>query len=176
MKKNAAYLVSFFMVLSFLLSVKGFAADAPAPKYAYVDVAKVFDEYQRTKDNDQQLQSTGKKKEMERDNLVHEIRQLKDELALMRDDAKAKKQEMMDAKIKSLEQFDQTARQDLGEERNKVVRAIFKDIDDTVQRYGERKGIDMIFNERALIFHNAQFDITKEILGELNKNYASKKK
>ncbi len=176
MEKKWVCFLNFFMVLGLVFSVKGFAAEAPAVKYAYVDVAKVFDDYQKTKDNDQQLQSSGKKKEMERDNLVHEIRQLKDELALMREDAKAKKQEMMDAKIKSLEAFDQAARQDLGEQRNKVVRVIFKDIDDAVQRYGERKGIDLIFNERALIYHNAQFDISKEILGELNKNYASKKK
>lgn len=155
------------------------AADAPAPaagKSAYVDVAKVFDEYQKTKDNDQTLQSEGKKKEMERDTLVHEIRQMKDELALLRDEAKAKKQQAMDAKIKTLQDFDQSARQELGEKRNEVVREIFKDIDDAVQRYGQRKGLDLIFNERALVYHNAQNDITKEIIDEINKDYAAKKK
>jgi outer membrane protein len=163
----------FTIIASFIFS---FQAAAQEGKTAYVDVAKVFDEYQKTKDNDQQLQAAGKKKEMERDNLVHEIRQLKDEMALLRDDAKVKKQEMLDQKIKSLEQFDQTARQALGEQRNGVVKEIFKDIDDTVQRFGERKGLDMIFNERALLYHNPANDISKEIVDELNKNYASKKR
>jgi outer membrane protein len=165
-----------FSVLLFLLtfSVSCFAQEGS--KFAYVDVAKVFDEYQKTKDNDQQLQAAGKKKEMERDNLVHEIRQIKDELALLRDDAKSKKQEILDQKIKSLEQFDQEARAGLGEQRNEVVRQIFKDIDDTVQRHGERKGLDMILNERALLYHSPHNDISKEIVDELNKNYASNKK
>ena len=162
-----------FIIVSLIFSTAAFAQES---KYAYVDVAKVFDEYQKTKDNDQQLQAAGKKKEMERDNLVHEIRQIKDEMALLRDDAKVKKQEMLDQKIKSLEQFDQTARQALGDQRNGVVRDIFKDIDDTVQRYGERKGMDLILNERALLYHNPQNDISKEITDELNKNYASKKR
>ncbi len=170
MKKS--FLLTAILILSF--AIQGFAQEGS--KYAYVDVAKVFDEYQKTKDNDQQLQASGKKKEMERDNLVHEIRQMKDELALLRDDAKAKKQEVLDQKIKSLEQFDQGARQALGEQRNEVVRLIFKDIDDSVQRYGERKGMDLILNERALIYHNPAHDISKEIVDELNKNYASKKR
>lgn len=157
-------------------TVRAEDAAPAAGKSAYVDVAKVFDEYQKTKDNDQTLQADGKKKEMERDTLVHEIRQMKDELALLRDDAKAKKQQAMDAKIKALQDFDQGARQELGEKRNEVVRAIFKDIDDAVQRYGQRKGLDLIFNERALVYHNAQNDITKEIIDEINKDYAAKKK
>lgn len=162
------------VALLFSFSIPGFAQEGA--KYAYVDVAKVFDEYQKTKDNDQQLQAAGKKKEMERDNLVHEIRQMKDEMALLRDDAKAKKQEMLDQKIKTLEQFDEGARQTLGEQRNEVVKEIFKDIDDTVQRHGERAGLDFILNERALLYHNPQHDISKTITDELNKNYASKKK
>lgn len=171
--------VSFFIItLLALFAGSSIAAEAPvsASKYAYVDVAKVFDGYQKTKDNDQVLQSAGKKKELERDNLVHEIRQLKDELVLLREDSKAKKQEQMEAKVKMLQDFDANARQDLGEQRNVVVREIFKDIDDVVQRYGQRKGLDMIFNERSLIYHNAQYDLSKEVLDELNKEYTAKKK
>ena len=163
------------MMLSALLVMPSLV-HADASNYAFVDVAKVFDEYQKTKDNDQQLQTAGKKKEMERDNLVHEIRQMKDEMVLLRDDAKVKKQDTLDAKIKTLEQFDETARQALGEQRNNVVKEIFKDIDDTVQRYGQRKGLEYILNERALVYHSTQNDISKEIVDELNKNYASKKK
>ncbi len=169
--------VSFLIFVLFFMNHSSLmAADQAAPKYAYVDVAKVFDEYQKTKDNDQTLQAAGKKREMERDNLVHEVRQLKDELVLLREDAKAKKQEQLDAKLKTLQDFDAKAREDLGEQRNKVVREIFKDIDDSVQRYGERKAIDLIFNERALIYHNQQLDISKEIIDELNKNYAARKR
>ena len=145
-------------------------------KFVYVDIAKVFDEYQKTKDNDKVLQEAGKKKEAEREDLVNNIRQMKDELALLSDDAKAKKEEMLEGKVRQLQDFDRTAKRELGEKRNKVVKEIFKDIDTAVQRYGERKGLDLIFNERALLFHNAKYDVTQEVLGELNKEYSKQKK
>ena len=160
-------------VLLMTPAMPGFAA---AEKAAYVDVAKVFDDYQKTKDNDKVLQEEGKKKEQERDAIVREIRQMKDELALLAEDAKAKKQEAMEGKMRQLADFDNAAKQTLGEKRNTIVRGIFKDIDDTVQRYGERKGLDMIFNERALVYHHPRLDVTKDILDELNKSYSKKKK
>ena len=149
---------------------------AAGEKYAYVDVAKIFDGYQKTKDQDRILQDTGKKKEGERDKLVNAIRQMKDELALLTDDAKVKKQDAMDGKVKELQDFDLEAKRQLGEQRNQVVREIFKNIDDVVQRYGERKGYDMVFNERALLYHNARYDVTPDVLKELNDDYAKKKK
>lgn len=145
-------------------------------KYAYVDIAKVFDGYEKTKANDKVLQDAGKKKEEERDTVVREIRQLKDEVALLAEDAKAKKQESLDGKIRQLQDFDRDAKLDLGQKRNTVVREIFKDIDGTLQRYGERKGYDMVFNERALLFHSPKYDVTQDVLVELNKEYLKAKK
>ena len=154
------------------------SAWARLEKVAFVDVAKIFDGYQRTKDSDSKLQAAGKKKEEERDAVVHEIRRLKDEQALLAEDAREKKQEAIDAKIRELQDFDAGARRELGEERNKTVREIFKDIDDIVQRYGERKGYDLIFNERVLLYKSPHFDVTSEVLDELNHTYpgAGKKK
>ena len=149
---------------------------AQAEKTAYVDVAKVFDGYQKTKDNDAKLQAAGKKKEEERDAIVHEIRRLKDEQALLAEDARDKKQEAIDAKVRELQEFDAAARRELGQERNQTVREIFKDIDDIVQRYGERKGYDFIFNDRVLLYRSARFDVSKEILDEINRNYQKQKK
>ncbi len=162
------------------LLISGFFANqalfAEGEKYAYVDVAKVFDEYQKTKDNDQVLQAAGKKKETERDSLVLEIRQMKDEMVLLADDAKLKKQEVLNTKIKTLQDFDMQAKQELGEQRNGVVRDIFKDIDDAVQRFGERKGLDFVFNERALLYRNSKYDVTAEVIQEINKDYSAKKR
>ena len=143
---------------------------------ALVDVAKVFDGYQKTKDNDTKLQSAGKKKEEERDALVHEVRRLKDEQALLAEDAREKKQEAIDAKVKELQEFDAAARRDLGEKRNQTVREIFKDIDEVVQRYGERKGYDFIFNDRVLLYRSPRFDVSKDVLEELNRSYQKQKK
>lgn len=147
------------------------ARPALAEQYAFVDVAKIFDEYQKTKDNDEALKVVGKAKEDERENLVKSVRALKDELVLLTDDAKTKKQDELDGKIRELQDFDQAAKRELGEKRNKLVREIFQDIDTVVQKFGERKGFDMIFNERALLYHSGKLDVTQEVLTELNKGY-----
>ncbi|OGW78753.1 MAG: hypothetical protein A2Z83_00110 [Omnitrophica bacterium GWA2_52_8] len=144
-------------------------------KYAFVDVARIFDDYEKTKTNDQQLQDLGRQKEEQRENMVQEIRQLKDELTLLAEDAKEEKQDAVNKKVQALQDFERDTRRELGQQRDRVVKEIFKDIDDTVQRYGERKGVDLIFNERALVYRNDKLDITEEILGDLNKEYASKK-
>lgn len=162
-----------FSLGAVLLTKNGYAA---GEKVVFVDVAKIFDEYQKTKDQDKKLQDVGKKKEEERDAIVHDIRKLKDELALLADNAKPKKQEELDAKVNELQAFDREAKTELGQERNGVVREIFKDIDSLVQRYGERKGYDMILNERALLYRSPKLDITPDVLRELNQNYAKNKK
>lgn len=151
-------------------------AEAAPEKYAYVDVAKLFDEYVKTKDNDKVLQEAGKKKEQERDAIVQEIRRMKDEMALLSEEAKAKKQETIESKLRELQDFDTSAKRELGTQRNKVVREIFKDIDETVKRYGERKGIDMIFNDKALLYRNPEQDVTAEVLTELNKDYSKQRR
>lgn len=157
-----------FLALSFFLALPAWAK---LDKIAYVDVAKVFDGYQKTKENDLKLQEAGKKKEEERDALVHEVRRLKDEQALLAEDAREKKQEAIDAKIRELQEYDAAARRELTEQRNKTVREIFKDIDDVVQRYGERKGFDLIFNDRVLLYRSGTYDLTSEVLEELNRSY-----
>src|SRR5258708_5456728 len=103
MKKvcNAVFLLAAFFILGQV------CAWAEGEKQAFVDVAKVFDSYLKTKDNDRNLQQAGKKKEEERDGIVREIRQAKDEMALLSDDAKAKKQDSLAAKMKDLDAFDQ---------------------------------------------------------------------
>lgn len=151
-------------------------AAAENEKLAYVDIAKIFDSYQKTKDKDKVLQDAGKKKEDERQGLVESVRQMKDEMALLTDEAKAKKEEAMEVKVRELQDFDRSAKRELGEQRSKAVREIFKDIDDTVRTYGERKGLDLILNERALLYHHAKYDATQEVLNELNKNYSKLKK
>jgi Skp family chaperone for outer membrane proteins len=162
----------FFLTFSFFLT----PPLAQAERIAYVDVAKVFDSYQKTKDNDARLQEAGKKKEEERDALVHEVRRLKDEQALLAENAREKKQESIDANVRELQEFDLGARRELGNQRNQTVKEIFKDIDELVQRYGERKGYDLIINDRVLLYRRPTLDVTKEVLDELNRSYSSKKK
>ena len=151
-------------------------AQAEGEKFAFIDVAKVFDDYQKTKDNDSVLQKEAEVKEEERNSLVQGIRQLKDETELLSDDAKLSKQAEIDKKVGALQEFDLEARKTLGEQRRGMIQEIFNDIDVVVQEYGKKNNLDFILNDRAVLYHRPDRNVTEVVLKELNKNYSKAKK
>ena len=167
------------MFLGFILGVFAIFASrvsfAAPEKFATVDIGKIFDEYEKTKKYDQQFQNEGKSKQEERDAIVHEVRRLRDEMSLLSEDAKRGKQDTIEAKLKELDTFDGETRKALGEKRNGAVREVFQDIENVMTQYGERKGYDIIFNDRALLYKNKQYDVTADVLRELNDSYRKKK-
>jgi Skp family chaperone for outer membrane proteins len=150
------------------LSLPAFAAEL---KIAYVDVGEVFDNYQKTKDQDLVLKTAGEAKEKERNDMMAKIRSMEDELALLAADARATKQEQLIEKKRQLEDFDRNVRQQLAEQRDKVVREIFQEIDVIVQDFSAKGGYDMIFNKRVLLAQKKNFDITAQVSAELAKKY-----
>jgi Skp family chaperone for outer membrane proteins len=150
------------------LSLPAFAAEM---KVAYVDVGEVFDNYQKTKDQDLVLKTAGEAKEKERNDMMAKIRSMEDEIALLAADARAAKQEQLIEKKRQLEDFDRSVRQQLAEQRDKVVREIFQEIDVVVQDISAKGGYDMIFNKRVLLAQKKSFDITAQVTAELAKKY-----
>lgn len=138
-------------------------------KIGYVDLAKVFDEYKKTKESEKSLEEKGKAKEAERKKLVDELKKLKDEQALLSEKGKAEKQKIVDDKIKILQDFDRLVRDELMKERNDRLAAIMKDIEGVVTAYAKESGYDLIVNSRALLYGSEQYDLTKEVLSRLNK-------
>ena len=165
-RKIAAGFLAALMMLG--LSLPAFAVEM---KVAYVDVGEVFDNYQRTKDQDLVLKTAGEAKEKERNDMMAKIRSMEDELALLSADARAAKQEQLIEKKRQLEDFDRTVRQQLAEQRDKVVREIFQEIDVIVQDLSAKGGYDMVFNKRVLLAQKKNFDITAQVSAELAKKY-----
>jgi Skp family chaperone for outer membrane proteins len=172
-KKFTVKLVFVFFLFYLLSSVSGFAAEK---KIGVVDIGKVFDEYEKTKKYDGEFQADGRKKQEERDAIVHEIRKLRDEAALLAEGERGGKQELIDKKMKELDQFDENAQKLLTDKRNEAVKVVFQEIDNTMKQFGERKGYDLIFNERSVLYSNKSYDITQEVLKELNQTYQKQKK
>jgi len=166
---NRKMIAGFLAALMMLgLSLPAFAAEL---KIAYVDVGEVFDNYQKTKDQDLVLKTAAEAKEKERNDMMAKIRSMEDELALLTADARAAKQEQLIEKKRQLEDFDRTIRQQLAEQRDKVVREIFQEIDAVVQDLSAKGGYDMIFNKRVLLAQKKNFDITGQVSAELAKKY-----
>lgn len=175
-KVNKRWVLSLGLVLLFFLGVVRPLFPAAKEKIATVDIGKVFDDYEKTKKYDQEFQTEGRLKQEERDAIVHEIRRLRDEQALLSENARQDKQGAIDAKLKELEKFDSDIRQTLGEKRNKAVREVFQDIENVMMQYGERKGYDLVFNDRAILYRNKEYDVTADVLRELNDKYKKGKR
>jgi outer membrane protein len=158
----------------FVLSVA--VVYAAEMKVGYLDVAKVFDEYKKTKEADTALEAQAKAKQAERDKLVSEITRLRDELELLSEKGKQDKQVVIDEKVKKLQEFDKTTRGDLQKQRDGVVGDILKEIDKVVQDYGKKEGFDLILNDKVIVYKKDALNVTDSILKTLNSQYPGAKK
>lgn len=148
------------------LTAKAHAADL---KIGYVDMRKIFYEYEETKKFQKDLETKDQSAKEEFEKKTNEIRQMRDELELLSEKAKDKKNEELRRKTKELNDF----RRDKGEEllawRDAEVRRINKTIGDTTSEFAKKNGYNMVFNQMAFVYSSGNYDITDEILKELNK-------
>ncbi len=160
--------------LNFLtpLAIPAYAA---AEKIGYVDLARVFDDYQKTKQFDKSLEAKGASKQAERDKMVADIKKLRDEAELLSAKAKDDKQVAIDEKIKALQEYDRTTRDGLRRERDGMVRDILKEIETVIQDFGKSQGYSYIFNDRVLVYKSEGGDLTNQVIKALNDSYAKKK-
>jgi outer membrane protein len=163
----------FLTALVFLFAIGLFAKPifAAEIKIGYLDVAKVFDEYKKTKEQDATLEAQAKLKQGERDKLVSEITRFRDELELLSEKGKQDKQSVIDEKVKKLQEYDTVTRNDLRKKRDDMVADILKEIDAVVQDYGKKQGYDIILNDKVIVYKKDNLDVTADILKTLNSQY-----
>lgn len=166
---NRALIVILISVSLFSISLPAFSESQS--KIGYIDLSRSFDEYQKTKDLDKELEAKGDMKQQEREKVVQEIRKMREELELMNKNAREKKEVDIEAKIKSLQEFDQEAKADLTKERDNMVKDILKEMSDVIKEYGEKNGYSIIVNDRVLLYGDQGMDLTNEIVKILNDKY-----
>lgn len=164
-----------FAVVALLVGTLGLSkAEAAGDKIGYVDLARVFDEYNKTKEFDKALEAKGALKQSDRDKMVADIKKLRDEAELLSAKAKDDKQAVIDEKIKVLQEFDRGTRDDLRKERDGMVRDILKEIEVVIQDFGKAQGYGYIFNDRVLVYKSEGNDLTAQVIKVLNDNYKKK--
>lgn len=169
---KALFLIAIFAISSLGLVGKAAAEDV---KIGYIDVASVFDKYDKTKDEDAVLGEKSGKKQKERERIVEKVKNLKNELELLSEKQRQKKQTQIEEEIRKLQNFDREVKEELRRERDDMVRNILKEIDTAIKDYGKKNNYTIILNNRVLVYALEQDDITREILNILNSNYRRKK-
>lgn len=166
MKKTATVVMGVVFCVGILAGVVN-AAD----KFAYVDLSRTFSEYAKTKDYDKLLGDKQGGYEADRDKMVNEVKKFQDKMNLLNDKEKESKKDDLEAKIKSLQDYDRQKTADLRKEQDERMKEILKDIEEAVKTYAEKEGITLVFNDRVLVYQSKALDITDKIIESINKGY-----
>ena len=145
-------------------------------KVAYVDLSRMFDEYEKTKAYDKVLEADNKKFQEERTKKIDAIRDLQGKSAALKEDEKGKVDKDIEKLKADLLAFDQQKRTDLTKARDEKVREILMEIEKTVSEYAKKEGYAYVFNDRVLIYGDQSMNITEPILKSLNEVYMKQDK
>ena len=146
----------------------GLAADL---KIAYVDLGKIFDNYQKTKEFDAVLQSEGETFQKQRDTMVQKIQDAQSKMDLMKDSEKATLQADIEKKKSEVIAFDKEKRTELAKRRDDKVREILAEIQGIAANLAKKNGYTYILNDRVMIYGDSQYNVTDEVLKTLNDSY-----
>ena len=164
--------VGFGMAVSSLLFGwdPAWAAEAePAiRKIAVVNVGRLLKEYQKTHASEEQLEKLAGEKKTEKEKLVTEIQNMRDELVLMNEEKKAQRRQEIDEKLKHLAQFNQETQQMLLKQREQELDGLLSELQKAVQGYAKEKGYDLVLNDQAVLYSVEAADLTDEVLAILN--------
>jgi outer membrane protein len=149
-----------------IMSGVSFAAEL---KIGVLDFRKTGNEYDKAKELRKELEvkRDGTQKEIEE--MTAEISKLRDELDLLSESAKEKKQAELREKTREYNEFRRTKSEELLYWRDSKMREITKDIIDTATNFAKKNGYDIILDQMAAVYYSEKFDITDTILKELNK-------
>jgi len=169
MRKAATVFLGVIFGLTVLLTV----AQA-AEKFGYVDLSRIFSEYNKTKDYDKVLSDKEESYSSEREKKVNEIKSFQDKMNLLSDKEKEAKKADLETRVKSLQDYDRQKQTDLRKEQDEKMKEILKDIEDAVKQYAEKEGYTLVFNDRVLVYQTKSLDITDKIVEILSKGYTKK--
>jgi len=140
-------------------------------KIAYVDLSKVFDGYQKTKEFDAVLQTEGEAFQKERDAMVQKIQDAQSKLDLMKDSEKSAMEADIEKQKNDVVAYDKEKRTELAKKRDDKVREILTEIQGVVTTIAKRDGYTYVLNDRVMIYGDPQSNITDEVSKSLNDSY-----
>ncbi len=162
------HVVAGVMVVVASVGTAAAAEQAPAAKIGFVNVAKIFDGYERTKQSDAVLEKKGRQKESELQGKMGELKKMSEGLELLSDTAREAKKRDLQARADEVKRFQTNTAEDLRQERNGVAQEILKDIQQAVDEYAKSKGYTLILDQRAILHGDSAQDVTEDVLQLLN--------
>jgi outer membrane protein len=154
------------------MAASGLLADAAAGeeglKVGVVNVARIFDEYDRTKASDVVLERKGKQKETELEARMNELKKLRESLELLNEEAREAKAREVEERAEDLQRFRTSTARDLRRERDKIAKDILGEIQRAMEEYAKANGFALLLDARSILYGEGGLDVTDEVLARLN--------
>ena len=147
-----------------------------ATRWAYLDLSKVFDNYEKTKEYDTTLEAEHSAYEKERNAKIDKLKEAQNKMDLLKPEEKEKAQKDLDQMRNELAEYDQQKRTDLNKKRDEKIREILLEIEKIVSDFAKKEKYDIILNDRVLIYGNPGMNVSEPVLKLLNDSYNSTNK
>ncbi len=183
-----------------LMLPAGFAAAQDNPKIATVNVGKVFNEMQETKDYKQKMESDRQAVENEANRRKAEVEEIRKARSLFNEgteDYNKKNRELIQ-KTLEFQTWNQLYNLELARTQKLQLRSLFEKIEAATKEVAEATKLDLvivdqkadlpvdleqidikallnIFGQRNVMYNNGKFDITPEVLAKVDANYKARK-
>jgi len=143
-------------------------------KIGYINLARVFDGYQRTKESDSVLGQKGKQKQAELENRFNELKKLRQSLELLNEEARSSKAREVEEKSDEFQRLKTRSERELVRERNRFAREILDEIEQAVAEHAKTNGFAVILDQRSLLYGEEVYDVTEAVLRLLNERFAAR--
>ncbi|UCD55150.1 MAG: OmpH family outer membrane protein [Candidatus Omnitrophota bacterium] len=156
------------LIIVFCLALSEYAF-AEGLKIGYINMRKVFYEYKKTKKFNEELEKEDAKVKEEIENRTQEVRKFRDEMGLLSETARKKKEPEMIRKVKELDEFRKEKLDGVLRKKEEMFREIRSDILDVSEEHSKKNGYDVVFDEALFVYSLKKYDITDDIIKRLNK-------
>jgi Skp family chaperone for outer membrane proteins len=200
MKKNVSYLFISFAVMAavvlFIRSGNAAQKNSPVPtKVAVVDIVKVFNDYQRTKEINERLNKEQVELQNQRKQKIDRVEALKAQLDSLHPDSKdyyQREKELLELSIE-LKNFTDIKAEEVKREFRVMTEDIYGEMIKTIESVAKDAGYDLVLyldlmdihgdsfpallekiRERKVLYSTKEIDITQNVLDNLNQTYKLK--
>ena len=155
-----------------LVIAPGRETQVPPLKVGFVDMTRLFNEYYRTKTVTDEFDARWNKAQEELDKRGDHIKGLQDQLEekgdALSETERAELKAEISEEVRAATVYGEKRTRELRREKQQLERDLLEELQKQIEDYGTRKGYSMVFNENLLL-HGAQtFDLTDEILKQVN--------
>lgn len=174
MQKITFLISTLAIVLSGILLIKTYEKS----QQVYVDVNKLIDGYNRTKEVRAEFETKAKTLNANVDSLMvnwqDELKAYEKERSKMTKKELELKQQLLSNKQQQLNNYQQAIQKQIQEEDQKATQTIINDINDYVKLYGKENDYDIIFGATGagtIMYASEMADLTDKVLEGLNKEF-----